>query len=805
MANKEITLSARLDDSALVQDFGRVQQKIRQMMEQEQRLATGMKINGNLVNNGMSPMGQYSQQDYQKVYNQNNNSMRQVYAQEVANLSRIEKIRDSLTKKLERQSKIQSDMISQGKEISQIEESRALTAERLQRANENITRQQSLLNGSGKLLRQDMKPGEAMGPPAPPEGGGSGLMSSVLSSIASVVSAATVVRYASEVADEYARRPVNLLRSQGSAVSGTTGRALSQMQSGEYAYEGMFGDERQRAAAAAATSESRTRKTDMVSGIGGLAAAGIGLGALALAPLTGGLSLGAGALALGTAGIGGTLAYNKRKALFDRESYNADRASQYGEDFNSSLQSEKDLAPFKKDAIDKLKANGSGWLSSQRMMGLSDRDLFGMTQNLGYSGFTDQQGLGASQSILSAGGSTSMSRNADYGLKAERGLNLTNANQILGQLSGTQGIPETSKKTLIDIFAQAQSIGLDSSKFAEENRKFIQNVAESVNKSGTRSEDSGESIARMMANFTGGDNTMRGIQAGKSAYDAYQNTGSTTSGYQGALNAASLLKSDKRIGKLSDPAQIQYLMNLQPDELDAADPAIRGLAQTAGMSPSELVNTVRGSKAGAAGKGLFRADAFSKLQTTLKKYADSNGGSLGGFMEQQDLAIPGLAEMQAQSGVKGNLESRNYVIGAAANAAGLSSNDLTATKNKASMDLESKSTGRSMDTILQSAAMNAQTSLQTLSDSINKFATDSIASAQKMRDVTVPNDRSAHNDLQGALTAQANAQARYDNMMSKAGPTAAQDAYRELLDANSKASKMQETAGAADRAVTNRQ
>lgn len=779
-------------------------------MEQEQRMAQGMKITQTASQGGMSGMGMYSQQAYNQTYNQNNTAMRQIYAGEVEHLTRIEKIRDSLTKKLERQSKLQEEMRSQGKDIAAFEEKRAITAERLVRASEATNRQQQLLLGSSKLLRGNLggnsdtygpAPYEAYGPPSPstpPPGGGSPGMG-FLGKLVSAAGVVAAVRGAQQLAEDYVRRPMDVLHAQGSAVAGTTGRTLSQMQSGEFAYEGMFSEERAKAAKVAETAERRSRGWDIgqvaMGGalmVGGGIAAATGFGAI---PGVTAMTMGAGML------------FNKRSML-DRERYNAEKEAQYSENFGSALQSEKDMAPFKKDAIEKYQKSGAGYLASQRSLGLSDRQLFSFLNNGAQSGFGDQMLLQSSSAILGAGGSTAMGRNSEMALKAERGLNLSNSAQILGQLSGTQGIPETSKKSLIDIFSVAQTIGLDNSKFAEENRKFMQSVSESVNKGGTTSEGSAETIARIMGSFTGGSTTMRGLDAGRSAYESYQGAASATSGYQGALNISGLMSSDPRFKKLNDPAALQGLLELKPNEIDENDIGIRDAASKMGMSSKELAGILLKQKSQSVSKGLMRPEVMSKISAAQEKWKAGHGGSLAGFESSDELVGTGISGVLGMADKnldrQGKLKS---ILGLADLSNPLSDN--AKAKADAAYNIENKDTGRAGDKIIQAAALNAQTSLETLSRSIDKFASDAIAAAGRMGGTVVPNARSADAAFQEAQTEQTRAQAEYNkyhsglpHMMSKAESDAENAALRALRTANGNLSRTQQSATAANKATT---
>lgn len=793
--NKEITLSARLDDAQLIQDFANIQKKVRQLMEQEQRMSNNMAINQNMVNAGMPAMGKSGQQAFQQTYNQNNNTMRAMYMAEVVELQKLDREKDKLTKKLEIQSKIYENMKSQGKDLLEIEKRKAETAERLVKANQDLQRQQQLLLGSNKLLRPDLAPGAPMGPPAPPEttGGGGGLGN--LGKIVSAIGIAGVVNAIQAVGSDYARRPIDVARMQGSAAAGTTGRVLGQMQSGEFAYEGMFAEERAKATREAKGAETRGRAFDIAQVVGGV---GLLIGGLA-ATVTG-----VGAVpGLAAAGIGAGMLFNKRSML-DKEKYEAEKAAQYADDYNAALAANKEMTPFKKDAIEKLQKSGGSYLAAQRSMGMSDKQLFGFFQNMGYSGFTDQMGLQASSAILGAGGSSAMARSSEVALKAERGLGLTNATQLLGQISGTQGIPETSKRTLIDIFAQGQMIGLDNSKYAEENRRFMQNVAESVSKGGTTSEDAAQTIARIMGSFTGGGTTMRGLEAAKSAYEAYSNVGSSTSGYTGALNISGLLTSAPGLRNIKDPAALQELLSLRPNEIDVKSPDIIDAARQANMTPQALVDLLQQQKGGVAAKALNRSGELGVLTNKMKEYRASHGGSIAGFHEQNN--IEGMASLMGMAGVINpqlDRAGRQAYVEGIADMPNMTQPEKEAFyKKQAAYKMEDKDTGLAGDKVVQASAMNAQTSLKTLSESIDKFATDALAAAARMGNVTVPNAKAADAALHAAEAAEAQTAAELYKLRKSGNLSGEYEAMVRHAAAATSLSKAQDTAAAANKATS---
>ena len=87
---------------------------------------------------------------------------------------------------------------------------------------------------------------------------------------------------------------------------------------------------------------------------------------------------------------------------------------------------------------------------------------------------------------------------------------------ILGNLSGTGNNIADSKEGFIKIFSEAQRIGYDSSKHAQEMRKFGENVSDIVYKLGVTGQEGIQGIAQFQAAATT-DQTSRGAQAAQSA------------------------------------------------------------------------------------------------------------------------------------------------------------------------------------------------------------------------------------------------------------------------------------------------
>jgi hypothetical protein len=308
----------------------------------------------------------------------------------------------------------------------------------------------------------------------------------------------------------------------GSAVQGVAGRDVNNIYGRRTAFEMPFMNERRRAAQQAMEASKTGRQSDLGDIYASMLMRG-GAGMAAGAATGGGIGAGIGALAGGIgavpggaigAGIGGSIGGGlggmsaimgamgdprKRALLMSempliggrfKDQYQGMVADQFSKDYNTSYEAQKKQNPFKTATIGEYEQNYMRDLGAQRSMGLSDEGLTGkggfMRSNID-AGFTPEMGLQMAGNIQQAGGSTRMARDSAFGNQLSRGANLTNAGQVLGSLSSGMGDSGSSKQATIKILAEGMRLGLDDSKFAEENRRFTQAAADIISKSGATS------------------------------------------------------------------------------------------------------------------------------------------------------------------------------------------------------------------------------------------------------------------------------------------------------------------------------
>ena len=105
----------------------------------------------------------------------------------------------------------------------------------------------------------------------------------------------------------------------------------------------------------------------------------------------------------------------------------------------------------------------------QRGFGLSDQDLFmgpeSILQRAGRAGYDMDTMTQSMMGIQAGGGPTGVAvRGAQIAAQMQRNLNLTNAPQLMGRISGATGMDEIkSKDEIIRMYAEGTRIGLDTS------------------------------------------------------------------------------------------------------------------------------------------------------------------------------------------------------------------------------------------------------------------------------------------------------------------------------------------------------
>jgi hypothetical protein len=329
----------------------------------------------------------------------------------------------------------------------------------------------------------------------------------------------------------------------------------------------LFGPERLKAMEGGRRAVKGARAEDMTGLVGGtLAGAGAGMvggaaigGALGLglgtvlAPFTGGASIplfGAAGAKIGAGygtAIGGATAFGsqmtndrKRSMLFDQESYGKEMGAVFAGNYKEQLAAER-AKSYQKDLAGQFFEQESGrFRGVQRQFGLSDEELFlgdqSMFRKAGRAGY-DMDTMTQSMQGISAAGGTTKTATAGAGIAAQmqRNLDLTNAPQLLGKVSGGTGMNEIqSKDAIIRMYAEATRIGLDTS----ETRDFLQASADTAYRTGGNL----ESITGLLSAGVQGTGlqSTKGVDAAQNALERMRQQTSEMGGLTGQYGIAAL-------------------------------------------------------------------------------------------------------------------------------------------------------------------------------------------------------------------------------------------------------------------------
>ena len=420
--------------------------------------------------------------------------------------------------------------------------------------------------------------------------------------------------------------PMRLEEARGNAIQQTTGQDLSRVYGGKSAFEQAWMPQRQAAAGEAKNKEFWNRITDRLGGVGKvLAGAGAGMvgGGVAGSFLPGiGTAIGG----IGGAVAGGIGAYSNmgdrnRVGLnpFAQKQYDQLLASERAKDFRETLENMKSQDPMKQQVLENYEKNYMRDAATQRQLGITDQGMYGgggFLSRVHQGGFMTEQGIGMANSIIGAGGSARMGRQAQFGLGMER-AGLTNAGGILGSLSGSIQSPEATKRATISIMSEAFRVGLDNTDFAEENRRFTQAAAQIIGRSGVTGEGGQDRIAEMLGQFMG-ERTNRGVESAQGAYERQQQRGSQLGGRRGALRLTQAMK-DPVLSKFSTQ-DLTELLGARPDQLRADSSFLQSYAVEAGTTPEEVMKAI--SKVNNQSRFLIpgRAKEVEKLSGNVNKY-----------------------------------------------------------------------------------------------------------------------------------------------------------------------------------------
>lgn len=510
----------------------------------------------------------------------------------------------SLTRELERQKAL-------GGDVERVQERISRSQEQAARLRETYMRRDADLRGA-LSTREAMAPGGLMAVSQAFRdrgvGGAMGALrgmatpANILRGLGGISSAAGG---AVLMADPIVRQ--NIAMERMTQVAGGRGTQLSSemlgsIYSGRSVSERLFDPQRREALQGAMREMRQQEIADKVKLAGGTAMVtgglmGVGAGIAGALP-TGGLSLAASIAGIGGALYGGysMLSNERMRALgmgalgFEghQRRYRSILAGEAAEAYQSRLEALKNMDPTRRMAGDQYMQQFMPNLQMQRSLGIGNAQFYGpggFLQGGMQAGFTREDMMGAAQAIQAAGGGTAMSRRAVTALQYARGSDLTNAPQLFGQIGGTLGGPAQTEEAVVRMLAEGNRRGFDSSKLAEETRRFTAAAASLISRSGARGVNEAARVAGSFAQFTG-ETTTRGVEAAQTAYGLQQQISSQGSGIRGAMQFA-FMQNNPALRKLNRDQRLS-LVNMSEQEINAGGAEISAMAASAGMSVSEF-------------------------------------------------------------------------------------------------------------------------------------------------------------------------------------------------------------------------
>lgn len=645
---KEFVFSAKFDTSEFDRSVEQMQKKLKDIMAPGDMMRMQRDTAQRMQNSGQGGiMSAPSMEAFTKATQASRREMDQMIAEQARGQEKLGKMLAQRTETLKKLQDQQKQVVKDSKEELEIKEKIARVESNNQQLKETYRQRDASLN-QAMDARDAMKPqGMERVAQAYQHGGVRGAATAGMRMLsptgmmglagAGMGFLGQGLQMGGEFYRDLTRAPVRTESAMGSAVSGSLGKQTSDIYGRRSSFEQMFAPERQRAAQQALDANQASKTSDLM-GLGGglLKAGGMGLAGAAAGAGVGSIVPGIGTAVGGiVGGIGGfgkgmwDMASNERmrsQALSpfsntQSQRYQSILAEDMVKNYESSYESQKKQNPFKTAAVGEYEQNYQRNLDQQRSMGLNNEGFYGpggFQQNAINQGFTPEMGMQMSSGILGAGGSTRMARDSAFGLQAQRGMDLTNASQVLGTLSGGLGSSGASEQATIKILSEGMKLGLDDSKFAEENRRFVAMTAEIVAKSGATSGDDFTRTAGGFGKFVG-ENTNAGIGAAKTAYDQYQQISQSTTGPRGVMRAAGFM-SDPALSKLSTMSK-QALMQVPESDLNEDNPLVQNAAKEAGVSAKDIVSRVTNTNQGS----VSRFKQADQLRDKLRSYAKSVG------------------------------------------------------------------------------------------------------------------------------------------------------------------------------------
>tara|TARA_R100000951_G_scaffold101420_1_gene92920 strand:- start:16450 stop:18855 length:2406 start_codon:yes stop_codon:yes gene_type:complete len=660
------------------------------------------------------PSGTYSQlsEQYKEAGNTQKAQRMEEYRQRAGNNNRRQMARDL---------KAQEDLLKKNESaqqrITNSLNNTLKTQENLNKAkqlqNQLEEKHISLVGTISKMKQNLSDRGPGMGPFSGREmdfmkrgmGGGRGVMGGIAAAGRTIMrnpramaSAAGLVGTAIQTGGEFAKTVMTYPERIAQREATTAGMLseTARLQEGRRGYEmSFYGPERRKAMDRARTRVSAEKISDGTSLIGGtLAAAGAGGLVGSAIP---GVGTAIGAIGAGAAYFGKQMFNDRKRSMvtdavgLTENNYGKEMDAVFADKYKEQLEVEKAKSYEKTMAAGFFNKNSKRFRGLQRGMGLSDKDLFeggeSIFQRAGRGGYNMDTMTQNMQGILAGGGRASVAAaGGQVTAQMQRNMDLSNAPQLMGKISGaTGGGVGESKDAIIRMYAEATRLGLDAS----EVRGFLQTSADMANQSGA----STDVVSALLGSGIGGLKTGRGIKASATALESIKRQTGEMGGLTGQYQLAEF--ADVKVGGADGKqrgltmGEQAYLGGTDVSKLDADSDFIKGLMP--GKSKEErqaFVKELRKKKSRASLRSDEQDKALGKLNTAESALEKAKASGDQGAIEDAEKDVlaakkdakssfalandgftkMGIKEQDAELNIRRKLKSGEYSAADAAEA-----------------------------------------------------------------------------------------------------------------------------------------
>jgi hypothetical protein len=486
-------------------------------------------------------------------------------------------------------------------------------------------------------------------------GGGVGVGMAALGLISSGISLIDPIRRQRAAQDRI------IASAQGSAVQGLAG-PLQDLYAGNLSSSMLWAPEKavamQRAIAETQTNISQDQYrpwTTVGTAAAGGAALGLGAGAMGAAP-TMGLSLpvmtALGGAAGATKGIYDVLSdpmsYNTIMAQMGSKSAQQYVRGQYARDivtrYNEGETAEKQKNPLKELTEKRYRDEVFQNLEFQRQMGMNDQQLTGKGGFLDRgtaAHFTREAMMGQSSAIMAAGGGTLASRFLAQSANQFTTGGITNAAQLMGQISGNVGGGAGTNEAFIKVLAEGVKKGMNTSDQVNEIRKFAEMATSFAVSTGATTSKGIAAGAREFGEYVGTAPTMAAITAASTASQWMAGATSQTTGPTGSIFAAKMMGNPK-FSKLDSDDMIALGKMSTETLMNPDNPIVQQMADKAGMSVDEFQQNVKGVKMESQGGRQKTHQKMMQAEAIIRRHDVSAGPTAP--MTKEETNVIGKAE-----------------------------------------------------------------------------------------------------------------------------------------------------------------